>query len=184
MKHTKASLIVILVFALVTAIFGASYLAYHWHGSAPSGVAQIPVDYKNLTYVIENTPVALVNGYSEMPAAQGSASNIITRYFGNEATGDLNGDGRQDAVFLLTQETGGSGTFYYVAAALGTASGYQAANTIFLGDRIAPQTTELANGIITVNYADRPAGEPMTAQPSLGVSRYFTVVNGVLVENK
>jgi len=44
---------------------------------------------------------------------------------------------------LLTQETGGSGIFYYVAFALNTENGYAGGRTVLLGDRIAPQTTEL-----------------------------------------
>ena len=58
-----------------------------------------------------------------MPAAPGSASRIVTRYFGSEVRGDLNGDGREDVAFLLTQQSGGSGTFFYAVAALDLPSG-------------------------------------------------------------
>jgi membrane-bound inhibitor of C-type lysozyme len=132
-------------------------------------------DYKNATYVIEGQPVMLVNGRAETAAAPGSASQTVTQYFGNEATGDLNGDGVPDVAFLLTQNSGGSGMFYYVVVALKTTNNYQGTNAILLGDRIAPQTTEIKNGQLIVNYADRAAGEPMTAQPSVGVSKYFKV---------
>jgi hypothetical protein len=139
-------------------------------------------DYKNLTYTIENQPIALVNGYSEIETAPGSASKITTRYFGNEAFADINNDSQEDVVFLLTQNTGGSGTFYYLAGAIKTAIGYQSTNTIFLGDRIAPQTTRSNQGIITVNYAVRKPGEPMSTMPSVGVSKYFIFQDGNLIE--
>lgn len=138
-------------------------------------------EYKNSTYKIGNMNVALVNGFSEIEIIPGSASKITTRYFGNEAFDDLNGDGLMDVVFLLTQDGGGSGTFYYAAAAIKTPAGYQGANAVFIGERIAPQTTEIKNGEIIINYADRKPGEPMTAQPSVGVSKYLKVENGTLI---
>ena len=141
-------------------------------------------DYKSVTYSIEGQPVTLVDGYAETATAPGSASKTVTRYFGNEATGDLNGDGVSDVAFVLTQDAGGSGTFYYAVAALKTSDGYQGTDAVLLGDRIAPQTTEIRNGQLIVNYADRRSGEPMTAQPSFGVSKYLKVEGALLVADK
>lgn len=138
--------------------------------------------YQNLTFEVEGIMVSLVNGISEVEAAPGSAIKIVTKYFGNEAFGDLNGDGKEDVAFLITQDGGGSGTFYYIVAALKTETGYQGTNAIFLGDRIAPQTTQIENGLIVVNYADRKPDEPITAQPSVGVSKRIKVLDGKLVE--
>jgi hypothetical protein len=140
-------------------------------------------DYKNTTYLIEGQSVTLQDGKSEVEAAPGSASKITTTFFGNEAKGDLNGDGIPDLAFLLTQNQGGSGTFYYVVAALQAKDGgYQGTNAVLLGDRIAPQTTEIKDGEVVVNYADRKPSEPMTAQPSVGVSKYLKVSGNTLVE--
>ncbi len=147
-------------------------------------VQTAPVDYKNISYVIDGQQVTLVNGSAETAAAPGSASKISTKYFGNGATGDLNGDGVPDVAFILTQNSGGSGTFYYVVAALKTPSGYQGTSALLLGDRIAPQTTEIKNGQIIVNYADRKSGEPMTTPPSVGVSKYVNVTGTTLVQGK
>ena len=123
-----------------------------------------------------------MGGVSEVPIAPDAATNITTKYFGNEATGDLNGDGLPDVAFILTQNSGGSGTFYYVVVALKTVDGYQGTNAVLLGDRVAPQTTEIQSGQLVVNYADRKAGEPMTTQPSVGMSTYLTVQGNTLVE--
>ena len=142
------------------------------------------IDSKDATYLIDGESVTLKGGSAESEIVPGSASKKITRYFGNDAVGDLNGDGRDDVAFLLTQTSGGSGTFYYLTAALATEKGYEGLNAVLLGDRIAPQTTEIADGKITVNYADRKTDEPMTASPSLGVSRFFKVNNGSLAELK
>lgn len=147
-----------------------------------AGCGSAAVDPKNITYTIDGQPVTLVNGQAETAAAPGSASQTTTRYFGNEATGDLNNDGVPDVAFILTQNSGGSGTFYYVAVALKTSDGYQGTNAILLGDRIAPQSTQIENEKVIVNYADRAAGEPMTTAPSIGVSKYLSVTGAVLAE--
>jgi heat shock protein HslJ len=160
---------------LVVLIVGAGvwYVTSH-SPSTPSAAT----GYKNATYVIDGKSVTLTNGTSEVPAAPGSASMVTTKYFGNELVTDLNGDGRDDVVFLLTQSTGGSGTFSYVVAALNTGHGYVGSDGYLLGDRIAPQTTNVSQnpdqkGVIVVNYAVRAPGEPMTAQPSVGKSAYL-----------
>ena len=96
-------------------------------------------DEKNAEYIIDGQRVKLVNGVAEMEAAPGSASKITTRYFGNEVRSDMNGDGREDIAFLLTQQTGGSGTFFYAVAALKRGDRYIGSKAVLLGDRIAPQ---------------------------------------------
>jgi hypothetical protein len=140
------------------------------------------LDSKDATYIINGEQVTLKNGHNESTAGPDSASKIITRYFGNDASGDLNGDGETDKAFILTQETGGSGIFFYIAAALAKGSNYQGLNAIMLGDRIAPQTTEIRDGKIIVNYATRNLDESFAVPPSVGVSKYFQVESGALVE--
>jgi hypothetical protein len=165
----------ILIAAIVLVVlFAAGFFALN---SFMYKEKQVPTaaSYKDAGYVIDGKRVTLTNGVSEMEAAPGSASKIITRYFGNEIVTDLNDDGRPDVVFLLTQNSGGSGEFFYVVAALNTERGYVGSEAFLLGDRIAPQTTELSQNpihkhVIVVNYADRAPGEPMTTQPSHGKS--------------
>lgn len=138
--------------------------------------------YKNAEYVVEGKKVQLVNGIAEAEAAPGSASKLTTKYFGNEADGDLNGDGKDDKAFILTQSGGGSGNFYYAAAAIRTADGWSGTNAILLGDRVAPQPTQITNGAAIFNYADRKPGDPMTTPPSVGISKYLHMSGAVLVE--
>ena len=147
---------------------------------------QAAKDPQNATYIINGQPVTLVNGKAEQAAASGSAEKIVTQYFGNAVQVDLNGDGKMDSGFLLTQTTGGSGTFFYAAAAIQNPDGsYTGTNAILLGDRIAPQSTNVDPNNpaqFVVNYADRAPGEPMTTQPSHGVSKTFKLDNGMLIE--
>jgi heat shock protein HslJ len=129
------------------------------------------VDHLDAEYIIDGRPIHLVDGVADIEAAPGSATRIVTRYFGNEMRKDLDGDGQEDIAFLVTQQTGGTGTFYYVVAALATEESYRGSHGILLGDRIAPQATVSGNGrIVIVNYADRAPGEPFTSAPSIGKS--------------
>lgn len=141
-------------------------------------------DYKNIGYVVNDVPAILVNGLSDDKISPTSDTHVITRYFGNEATGDFNGDGQEDIAFLITQETGGTGTFFYLVVALKKGVGYAGVNAVLLGDRIAPQTTNYENNQIVVNYATRAPGEPMTSAPTVGVSKRFKVIAGELKESK
>jgi hypothetical protein len=169
-----------IVLAIVAAVLVAGYFVMRPSSTKDNGAQVLGQDYKNATYVIEGKSVTLVNGLAETEAAPGSAAKIITRYFGNEVKHDLNDDGREDVALLLTQETGGSGTFFYVVAALNTPAGYVGSDAVLLGDRIAPQTTHMDEGqtskgttrqnVIVVNYVVRLPGEPFTTRPSLGKS--------------
>lgn len=130
---------------------------------------RIPVaqDHKDAEYIVAGQRIRLGHGVSEVAAAPGSSAKTVTRYFGNEARADLNGDGRDDVVFVLTQETGGSGTFYYVVAALATEAGFVGSEGLLLGDRIAPHTTEIgADKVVTVTYADRAPSESFAVPPA------------------
>ncbi len=163
---------IILLILVVVVLAGGFYSWKMLNKKEPSpSPAPAQADYKNASYTIDGEAVKLVNGISEVESAPGSASKTITKYFGNEVRKDLGGDGREDIAFLLTQERGGSGTFFYVVAALNTENGYMGSHAVLLGDRISPQTTESGPGkSIIVNYADRAQGEPMTTPPSFGKS--------------
>ena len=138
---------------------------------------------KNATYNIDGASVTLVNGEAETEIVAGSASKISTWYFGNVSYGDLTFDGKDDMAYLIAQNTGGTGVFYYAVVAIKTDDGYKLTNTFFVGDRIAPQTTEIntSAGELRVNFAERKKGEPMTADPSVGVTLLLKVTaEGVL----
>ncbi|MCR4306792.1 MAG: META domain-containing protein [Candidatus Yonathbacteria bacterium] len=151
------------------------------------------LSHKDASYMIDGRTITLKDSVSEIEAVPGSASKIVTRYFGNEVRRDLNEDGREDVVFLMTQETGGTGTFYYVVAALNMPEGYIGSQGLLLGDRIAPQTTKMSRdpghiNVIVVNYAERKPGESFATPPSVGKSIWLkldsnTMQFGEVVQN-
>ncbi len=155
--------------------------------STPTSTGKIKAfDPKNFAIEIEGQTFTLADGKAEIASAPGSASKDLVLYFGNDAWGDVNGDGYQDLAFLITKQGSGSGTFYYAVVALGGQSAYIVTNPILLGDRIAPQSTEIDSikSELRVNYAERKAGEPLTASPSVGVTGYFKVTGENLVRVK
>src|SRR3989344_8079127 len=170
---TKTFLFILI--ALVVVVGGFYALNGYIYKEKQAKERPAPVlSYKDATYVVDGTRVKLENGFSEIEASPGSASKIVTRYFGNEVTQDLDGDGREDIVFLLIQEGGGTGVFFYVVAALNKEAGYEGSHALFLGDRIAPQTTEKGKGkIVIVNYAERAPDESFGARPSIGKSLWL-----------
>lgn len=177
--------IAIFIAVLIVLVIGIFWSRRKVVAPAPN---EIPVvknatDFKNATYDIDGVKITLKDGQNEQKVP-GSVTVTTTSYFGNESKGDVNVDGKEDTSFLLVQDGGGTGLFTYLATALKTDKGYEVLNTIFLGDRIAPQNTEIKNGIIIANYVDRLPTEPMSAQPSIGVSRTFKVENNQLVEIK
>jgi ABC-type antimicrobial peptide transport system permease subunit len=158
--------IVIIILLIILGMYKFNYLSgktgYDVDGN------KISSDYKNTSYIINGENVKLVDGISEIEIAPDSASKIITKYFGNEIKKDLDSDGREDTVFLLTEESGGSGTFFYVVAALNTENGDKGSYGVFLGDRITPQNIESGPGnSIIVNYLERKQGEPMSTEPQV-----------------
>ncbi|MEY2664829.1 MAG: hypothetical protein RIT04_637 [Candidatus Parcubacteria bacterium] len=173
----------------------AGYLNYSiWILNPASATIQTPsqsttpstngFDGKNATITIDGKSITLVNGISQILPIPNSSSKITTRYFGNEATGDLTGDGIADTAFLVTQDTGGSGLFYYAVVAIKTSTGYKTTNAFLIGDRIAPQSTYIPvnSRELQVNYAERKPGEPMTTAPSVGAVLLLKVTPAGILE--
>lgn len=146
-----------------------------------AAVPETSMNPKNTSYDIEGEHIPLQNG-KWIPSNQSSSSLSIISYFGNELRMDINQDGKEDTVFIITDRTQGEGIFYYLVTALNNDGGYRGTNGVLLGDRISPQSTEWSNDKIVVTYAERKPNEPITAKPSILVSRYFSIENSTLIE--
>jgi hypothetical protein len=154
---------------VIIVFFIAGMFMFIRSGSHQAKNITIP-NIKNMTYVVSGETFTLKDGKAEKEYVPGSASKNTLTMFGEPVYGDLNGDGKNDAAILLTNDTGGSGTFYYAVLAINNGTSYRATNAMLLGDRIAPQTVEIHDGRTVYNFAERKAGEPMTTQPSVGKS--------------
>lgn len=138
-------------------------------------------DPQNISYLINGESVGFTNGKSEQQLPTRPIT-IKSSIFEINKT-DVNGDGKEDAVVILTQDPGGSGTFYYAAVAVYSEFiGYVGSNAVLLGDRIAPQNVKVDSGIIEINYATRKLNDSFVTPPSVGVTKKLIYANGQLME--
>ena len=145
-------------------------------------VGATATDPLNATYIVESQEIRLIDGRCETESAPGSASKTITSVFDKPVYGNIDGGGGVDAALILTYDPGGSGTFYYVAAALDVNGIILGTRAILLGDRVAPKNISVRNGVIVANYANRTLGEPMAVPPSVGASKYLVLDRNMLKE--
>lgn len=171
--------ILLAIGAILVLLVGGFFAFNSYIYNEKQGDGGLVSDYKEVTFWISGEPITLIDGISKIPIAEDSASMTTTQYFGNTAMGDLEGDGDEDMVFLVTQDGGGSGTFFFLVGAIKEEGGYRGTHAVFIGDRIAPQVTEyhgfsgVPGGYIIVNYAERRSDEAMTVAPSIGKSLYL-----------
>ncbi len=108
-------------------------------------------------------------------------SHPALKYFGNAVVHDFDKDGREDSVFIMTKQTSASTTEFYAVARLNKESGAVESEPVFLGENIAPQTTEMGQGsIVIVNYAvqgvDGSVGKSMRLLLDLKTMQFGEVV--------
>ncbi len=189
--------IVVIIFALGLVVYLKNYSSNKEVSSSvpsitptqirPTGVvesANYGPDPLNTSYKIEGQTITLINGKSEEQIPNSSiivkTSNWNTPVEGSLT--DFTGENK-DASFILVQNSGGSGTFYYVVASLAANDGYIGTNGVLLGDRISPQNMNITpEKIIVVNYADRAEGTSMAEDPSEGKTKYLKVQGTELIE--
>ena len=136
------------------------------------------IDYKNAIYRIEGKDVTLLEGQHSQPAAEGAAEQDVTRVVEPPAHAVGKLGGRSAVAVFLSQEGGGSGTFYYAALVFNDGRG----TTFQIGDRIQPIGIAINGDDLVVSYLDRKADEPMAVPPTVPKERHFAYMNGQIVE--
>lgn len=165
---------VFIVPVLIAAVlFGGFYLINNYIYNEKQADEGVSARYKDGRYIISGQFVQLVDGVSKTPIEGAPGAFVTTQYFGNEVQGDFDADGDEDVAFIMTEDGGGSGTFFYLVGAIKEEGGYRGTHAVFIGDRIAPQTTEFRDGKVIVNYADRKPDDAMAAVPSVGKSLFL-----------
>ena len=136
----------------------------------------------NTTYIVEESAagsVTLVDGEYREPVAEGSATELVVTWTGMAATGTLNG---QFAVAsVITVNTGGTGTFYYLALFTQDESG-QLVNTAttYLGDRVIINSLDITRNTIVVDMVQAGADDPMCC-PAEHVEQVYALEENELV---
>ncbi len=139
-------------------------------GSAAGGATEnnqadtVPTvaELANATYAgVFDEPVTLKDGRWEgSPFVEGGASRPSAGLVEDFVlTGDVDGDGRDDAVVLLWESSGGSGTRTYLAAMGRTGGAVVNLATALVGDRVQVKTGFITDGLITLDLIQAGPGE-------------------------
>lgn len=180
----KKIILGILVLAIMAGLGYWIYLIYPVDLAPTETSEPMIFDPMNASYVIDGETVTLINGQEEKELVPQSASKRLTIAWNQVVKADLNNDGLDDAALILMQNSGGSGTFFYVAVALSNEAGKAVGtNAVFLGDRIFMENISISGNLITVDYLDRAKDEPMAAEPTVKVSRSFLIEADTLKES-
>lgn len=140
----------------------------------------------NATYQVQDAPggsITLKDGKAEVEVAPGSASKYTAQIAEPLANGTING--KPYAAAVLITSGGGSGTFYNLAVVPNNNGQPGTGVTALLGDRVKVEAIAFDNNTVKANYLDRKEGEPMTTEPSVPVTKYYTIdAAGALVETQ
>lgn len=141
---------------------------------------------ENATYTgIEDQAVTLVDGRWEgQPYVEGGASRpsvglLKDMYF----AGDLDADGQEEIIVILWQNSGGTGSYTYIAAMKPENDGYRNISTVLLGDRVKLKSGKLDDGRITLEVLQAGDSDPMCCPTQLA-TRTWTLEDTQLTEGE
>jgi heat shock protein HslJ len=96
--------------------------------------------------------------------------------------GDLDGDGREEAVVLLAESAGGSGDFVFLAVAAGAGGEVRNLATTLLGDRVQVRDARIADRRVVVDLVRAGPDDPLCCPGELA-TRVFRLASGRLEED-
>ena len=152
--------------------------------AADSVVTPVPLtaeQLRNATYVdILDGPFTLVDSRFEgEPFVPGAATRpVVTLVPGMMATGDLTGDGNDEAVVALTHNAGGSGVFMYLAIMRDDQGTPDNIATISLGDRARVTALRIDSGRLVADMVEHGLDDPMCC-PTKQVRREWQLQDGL-----
>lgn len=129
-------------------------------------------------------PITLTNGVWEgAPYTPGAAARpSVTLAGGFRVTGDLDGDGTEEAVVVLAQNSGGSGTFDYLAVMKRQGAGIENVATAALGDRVQIRAARIEGARLLVSTVQAGKGDAACCPGDL-VDRTWTLAGKALTES-
>ena len=132
---------------------------------------------------IYDYPVQLTDGrYEGEPFVPGSASRPTVRLWKEPvAFGDLDGDNLDDAVAILLEDSGGSGTFRYLVAISFEDNTAKNVATTSVGDRIKIHSITIQDNLITISATIHGPNDAMCC-PTLDTTLTYRLQDGQLIE--
>jgi heat shock protein HslJ len=162
----------------------------------PAGEEPAPVDeastpgpptleeLRNAAYrVLEEPdgPITLVDGRWEgEPYEAGGASRPEVTLVGDfHVLGDLDGDGTDEAVVLLAESSGGSGTRSHLAVVARRGSGLENVGTTPLGDRVQLRAARIEGGRLVVDVVRAGPDDPACCPGELATQGLTLTADGL-----
>ena len=130
-----------------------------------------------------NAPVTLPDGYWEGdPYLEGGSSRPSVQLVEDIIrTGDVTGDGAEDAIVFVSESGGGTGSFLHLLLVERVGEGVTNTATVSLGDRAQIRSAAIDSGIVTVELVLHSETDPMCCPGDL-VRRSWQWKNGMLEE--
>lgn len=137
----------------------------------------------NLAYPgVLDQPAQLVDGV--VAYQDGSSGKPTVRLVpALTATGDLNGDGLEDAVVTLRNETSGTGRFVYLAAVLDARGNPTPTPALLIGDRVVVKSLAVKDGKVAADLVVQGPNDGLCC-PSLDATKVYALANGALAEQQ
>ena len=119
--------------------------------------------------------------YRTPPTSQESPDSYTTRIQDPIIYGEINADGLEDALVILSTQNGGSGHFIELAGVLNQNGNPYNVSTISLGDRVVVESGKVENGIVVLNMRVHGSNDGLCC-PSQSVTWSFTLNGNQLVK--
>jgi len=143
-------------------------------------------ELRNATYTgTEGGPVSLSNGrwegehYVEGGASRPSAGLVNNVYY----TGDLDGDGAQEAVVILWRSGGGTGTYTHIMVMTRQNGEIKNISSALIGDRVKLRSGQIADGKIILEVLQAGENDAMCC-PTMLATRTWSLQGGQLKEDE
>jgi heat shock protein HslJ len=126
-------------------------------------------------------PVTLVDGRWEGEPYQPGAASRPALYLveGLRLTGDVDGDGSDEAVAVLAQDSGGSGEFIYLAVVGHRDGTIQSLGTTLIGDRVQIRGADIDGGRIALDVVRHGPDDPACCPGELATMEWQMTEQGL-----
>jgi len=178
MKKTSFRNIAILLILMATAMVAQA--------NPTSSGAPTLTELRNTTYTgTEEGPVSLSNGHWEgNPYVEGGASRPTAGLVDNVYyTGDLDGDGAEEAIVILWRSGGGTGENTYVMVMARQNGEIKSTGAALIGDRVKLRSGKIDDGRIILEVLQAGENDAMCC-PSMLATRTWSLQGGQLKEDE
>ncbi len=153
----------------------------------PDAVAEAPplapASLGDLYYLLDliGTPVKLAGGQYYAPFIEATGQGVLVAQSAMRASGDLDGDGDEDAAVILVADANDDRMFIYLGVVRNDGGVPGSTTTVLLGDRIKVDHMDIRSGQVVVRLTTHTGDDPECC-PTLDTTQYYTLQGERLVQ--